>query len=139
MRVFTARTLAILSVAAVSLVAGSAHALANGQATSICRPGQVGLTVHWADAQDAMFCVVADGLQGMPTSPTIVGLVVRGSDDALSTIDVAPAPSVDIASDASVTSSRSISSSSSTTCINGHCTTITNQQICSDGNCSSQP
>jgi hypothetical protein len=150
MRLHMTRVLAVVGVLAVTLVTGAAYTLANGQAAAICPDGEVGVTVHWADAQDALFCAVADGLQGMPTS-AIVGLVVRGPDDALSTVDVAPAPNfatdaqvppaANIASDARATSSHSISnsSSSSTTCVNGHCTTITNQVSCADGACSSQP
>jgi hypothetical protein len=139
MRLLTARVLALFCVLAVTLVVGSAYALANGQTAAVCPAGQLGLTIHWVDAQDAAYCAVADGLQAMPGSGAVIGLVVRGSDDAVSTIDIAPAPVSDPAIETRVTSSRSISSSSSTTCINGHCTTVSNQLVCSDGNCSNQP
>jgi hypothetical protein len=131
MRLLTTRILALLALLAVSLGTGTAFALASGQAAAVCPPGQVGLTVHWVDAQDALFCAAANGLQA---TPTIVGLIVRGPDDALSTVDVAPAPEPQVES-----SSRSISSSSSTTCINGQCTTTSNQVVCVDGNCSTHP
>lgn len=141
MRTLITRVLALTGLLAVTLATGSALALANGQATAICPSGQVGLTVHWADAQDALFCAVADGLQGMPSAPTIVGLVVRGPDDAVTTIDVAPATTS--TGDVQITSSRSMSTSSSTSsstsCVNGHCTTISSHLECVDGSCSSQP
>jgi hypothetical protein len=139
MRLLTTRILALLALLGMTLAVGTVIALANGEAAAICPAGEVGLTVHWADAQDALFCSVAQGLQGVPASPTIVGLVVRGPDDALSTIDVVPAPAPDVTTRSSVSTSRSISSSSSTTCINGHCTTSTNQTVCVDDSCSSQP
>ena len=139
MRLLTTRILALLALLGMTLAAGSVIALANGEAAAICPAGELGLSVHWADAQDALFCSVADGLQGVPASPTIVGIVVRGPDDALSTIDVLPAPAPDAATHTAVSTSRSISTSSSTTCINGQCTTSTNQVVCADDSCSSQP
>jgi hypothetical protein len=142
MRSFTIRVLGLVGLLAATLVAGSAYALASGQAAAVCPQGQVGLTLHWVDAQDASFCAVADGLQGVPVSSAIIGLIVRGPDDTVSTVEVAPAPAPapEVGADARVAaSSRSTSSSSSTTCVNGHCTTTSTQLVCVDGNCSSQP
>jgi hypothetical protein len=137
MRLFTTRFLALLAIVTSTLVASSGQAMATGQAPAICSPGQMELTIHWPDAQDAPFCIVADALQGMPTSDAIVGLVVRGPDDAVTTVSVVPAPNV--AGNVQLTTSHSISSSSSTTCVDGHCTTVSNQVICNDGTCSTQP
>jgi hypothetical protein len=139
MRFRATRVLAVLGVSAAILMAGAAHALANGDAAAICPAGQVALSVHWADAQDALFCSVADGLQSLPMSGTIVGLVVRGSDDSITTVDVAPASNAVVTDTRTTTSSKSISSSSSTSCIDGKCTSVSNQTVCVDGTCSSQP
>jgi hypothetical protein len=136
MRLFKTRFLAVLAIVTSTLVASSGLAMATGQAPAICSPGQMELTIHWPDAQDAPFCIVADALQGLPTSDAIVGLVVRGADDAVTTVSVVPAPS-DAGNVQLATSSHSISSSSSTTCVNGHC--VTSQVICNDGACSTQP
>jgi hypothetical protein len=143
MRMITIRAAAMLVLLAVTLVIGSVGALAQDEAAAICPVGHVGLSLHWADAQDSLFCAVTAGLTTMPAE--IVGLVVRGPDGAIVTVGVEPADTqaADSPTAAStVTSSssaRSTSTSSSTTCINGRCTTSRNQIVCVDGSCSSHP
>ena len=117
--------------AALALLAVSASAL---QAASLddCR-GQLGVSVQWHDGQVSIACT--DPAEGR-TPIEILGLIVRWSDDSVSTVGLgAQTTSTDTSRSSYSSSSHSSSMSSSTTCINGQCSTTTSSVGCDDNDC----
>lgn len=118
--------LALLGLAACSADALTAVSLDD------CR-GQLGVSVQWQGGQVSIACT--DPAEGRTPIETL-GLIVRWSDDSVSTVGLgAQTTSTDTSRSSYSSSSHSSSMSSSTTCINGQCSTTTSSVGCDDNDC----